>query len=158
MQFQEHLVEALAGSAIFALGVLSLCANFGTIFSRERILLWFGLFAVPYGMAPVLRSIFLSAWDGRAEPPLVVFGKLIGLLANISALLLFREFYGAGWRLSMRWLIWMYAVTLAGIICLTAIHERPDALPSPGLRAPAPLSPVLRALLHSHQHLFSSLH
>jgi sigma-B regulation protein RsbU (phosphoserine phosphatase) len=54
-------------------------------------------------------------------------------VASIPALLLFQEFYGTGWRLSSKWLIWTYALALAGVLCLMAIHERPRSIPSPGI-------------------------
>ncbi len=133
MHPQEHLVEALAGSAIVTLGIVSLCLNFGTIFSRERILLWFGLFAAPYGTSLVCRNILLPGWDGRAELELLVLARLTGLLSSIPAILLFREFYGAGWRLSTKWVIWIYVILLVGVWCLTIARDRPEALPSPGL-------------------------
>jgi sigma-B regulation protein RsbU (phosphoserine phosphatase) len=133
MHLQQHLSEALAGSSIFTVGVISLCVNFGTRFSRERILLWFGLFSSPYGLALICRSIILPGWDGRAELLLTIFGKLVGLLSSIPALLLFREFYGSGWRLSTRLLIWIYATLLIAVLGDMATDERPRILPSPGI-------------------------
>jgi sigma-B regulation protein RsbU (phosphoserine phosphatase) len=133
MNSQENLLLAMTGSAIFTVGVLSLCAHFGSALSRERILLWFGLFASPYGIALICRSILLPEWDGRAELLVVILGRLIGLLASIPALLLFREFYGAGWRLSTKWLIGIYALSVLAVFCLMALNERPRSIPSPGI-------------------------
>jgi hypothetical protein len=39
MHFQDDLLLAMAGSAIFTIGLLSLCAYFATAALRERILL-----------------------------------------------------------------------------------------------------------------------
>jgi sigma-B regulation protein RsbU (phosphoserine phosphatase) len=133
MSHQEDLLLVMAGTAIFTVGVLSLCAHFASALSRERILLWFGLFAAPYGLALICRSIFLPELDGRAELFIVIIGKLVGLGASIPALLLFQEFYGTGWRLSSKWLIWTYALALASVLWLMAIHERPRSIPSPGI-------------------------
>jgi hypothetical protein len=133
MSPQENLLLVMAGTAIFTVGVLSLCAHFASALSREKILLWFGLFAAPYGLALICRSVFLPASDGRAELFIVIVGKLVGLVASIPALRLFQEFYGTGWRLSSRWLIWIYALALASVLCLMAIHERPRSIPSPGI-------------------------
>jgi sigma-B regulation protein RsbU (phosphoserine phosphatase) len=133
MSPQEDLLLVIAGTAIFTVGVLSLCAHFTSALSREKILLWFGLFAAPYGLALICRSVFLPGTDGRAEPFIVIVGKLVGLVASIPALLLFQEFYGTGWRLSSKWLTWIYALALLGVLCLMAIHERPRSIPSPGI-------------------------
>jgi phosphoserine phosphatase RsbU/P len=133
MHSQENLLLAMAGSAILTIGVLALCAHFASALSRERILLWFGLFAAPYGIALICRSIFLPEWDGRAEMLIVVVGRIIGIASSIPALLLFREFYGAGWRLSTKWLIWIYALSVAAVLFLIAAHDRAGAFPSPGI-------------------------
>src|ERR1700744_1370899 len=100
----DDLILVIAGSSIFTVGVLSLCAHFSSVVMRERILLWFGLFAAPYGFALVCCSILISHWDGSAEYIFVVLGRVIGLASSIPALLLFQEFYGQGWRLSSKWL------------------------------------------------------
>jgi sigma-B regulation protein RsbU (phosphoserine phosphatase) len=133
MSPQENLLLVIAGTSIFTVGVLSLCAHFGSALSREKILLWFGLFAAPYGLALICRSVFLPESDGRTELLIVIVGKLVGLAATIPALLLFQEFYGTGWRLSSKWLVWVYASAVAGVLCLMAIHEHPRSIPSPGI-------------------------
>jgi sigma-B regulation protein RsbU (phosphoserine phosphatase) len=133
MSPQENLLLVIAGTSIFTVGVLSLCAHFGSALSREKILLWFGLFAAPYGLALICRSVFLPESDGRTELLIVIVGKLVGLAATIPALLLFQEFYGTGWRLSSKWLLWVYASAVAGVLCLMAIHEHPRSIPSPGI-------------------------
>jgi sigma-B regulation protein RsbU (phosphoserine phosphatase) len=133
MPIQPHLLETIAGSAILTIGILSLCVHFGTRVSRDRILLWFGLFASPYGLALICRSVFIPEWSDRAELFIFVLGRSMGLLSAIPALLLFRQFYGAGWRLSTKWLIWIYALSVTAALCLTPTYERPHSLPSPGI-------------------------
>jgi sigma-B regulation protein RsbU (phosphoserine phosphatase) len=54
------------------------------------------------------------------------------LATSIPALLLFQEFYGPGWRLSSKWLVWMYAVALLGLFFLMITHEHRRTIPSPG--------------------------
>ena len=133
MLSHDDLLLVMAGTAIFTIGSLSLCAHFASALSRERILLWFGLFAAPYGVALISRSMPVPVWQGRIELLLVIAGRLIGLASSIPALLLFQEFYGKGWRLSSKWLLWIYALAVAGVFCLMAIHERPKSIPSPGI-------------------------
>jgi sigma-B regulation protein RsbU (phosphoserine phosphatase) len=133
MSSHDNLLLVMTGSAIFTVGILSLCAHFSSAVLRERILLWFGLFAAPYGLALVCRSILIPQWDGSSEYTFVVLGRVIGLASSIAALLLFQEFYGQGWRLSSRWLLWIYAVVLLGVFFLMITHERPRTIPSPGI-------------------------
>jgi sigma-B regulation protein RsbU (phosphoserine phosphatase) len=129
----DYLLLVMAGSSIFTVGLLSLCAHFSSAVLRERILLWFGLFAAPYGLALVCRGILIPQWDGNAELIIVVLGRVIGLAASVPALLLFQEFYGPGWRLSSKWLLWIYAVLLLGVFFLMVTHERSKTIPSPGI-------------------------
>jgi phosphoserine phosphatase RsbU/P len=133
MSSRDNLLLVMTGSSIFTVGVLALCAHFSSAVLRERILLWFGLFAAPYGLALVCRSILIPQWDGSAELIIFVLGRVIGLAASIPALLLFQEFYGQGWRLSSKWLLWIYAVLLLGVFFLMVTHERARTIPSPGI-------------------------
>lgn len=51
----------------------------------------------------------------------------------IPALLLFQDFYGRGWRSSVRWLIWSYTVFATSAFTLILIRSRPDLFPAAGL-------------------------
>jgi sigma-B regulation protein RsbU (phosphoserine phosphatase) len=133
MSLERDLLLVIVGTAIFTVGVLSICAHYASTLKRERILLLFGLFAAPYGCALLLRSILLPDWNQRAELWLVVFGKLIGFAACIPALLLFREFYGSGWRLSSRWILWTYGAAVTIVLLMMAMHEEVRTIPSPGI-------------------------
>jgi hypothetical protein len=62
MSPHEKTLLVMSGSAIFTVGLLSLCAHFASALSRERILLWFGLFAAPYGLALIIRSVLVPEW------------------------------------------------------------------------------------------------
>ena len=133
MTNQESIVLLMAGTAITTIGVLSLWAHFASALSRTRTLLWFGLFAAPYGLAVICRSIFLPGAHGRTEWLIIVFGKLVGLISSVPALLLFQEFYGKGGRLPTKWLIWMYGFAVAIVLVLILAHDRPRSIPSPGI-------------------------
>ena len=132
MSSYDNLLLVMTGSAIFTVGVLSLCAHFSSAVLRERILLWFGLFAAPYGLALVCRCILIPQWGGSAEQIIVDLGRVTYLATSIPALLLFQEFYGPGWRLSSKWLLWIYAVALLGLFFLMVTYERRRTIPSPG--------------------------
>jgi hypothetical protein len=67
----DNLLLVMTGSSIFTVGVLALCAHFSSAALRERTLLWFGLFAAPYGLALVCRSVLIPQWDGSAEQIIV---------------------------------------------------------------------------------------
>jgi sigma-B regulation protein RsbU (phosphoserine phosphatase) len=130
----DDLLLVMAGTAIFTIGILSLCAHFASALSRERILLWFGLFAAPYGLALVYRSILVPGGNDWVDALVVAAGRLIALASSIPALLLFQEFYGKGWRLSSKWVLWSYALALLSAFFLMAMQEHhPKTIPSPGI-------------------------
>lgn len=133
MSPHEKTLLVMAGSAIFTVGVLSLCAHFASALSRERVLLWFGLFAAPYGLALIIRSLLIPEWGDRIDLAVVIIGRIIGFSASIPALLLFREFYGKGWRLSSKWVIWAYAITMMAVLLFIAMHGHSRVIPSPGM-------------------------
>ncbi len=128
----NDLFLVMAGTAIFTIGFLSLCVHFASALSRERILLWFGLFAAPYGLALVYRSILVPEGNNWVESLVVIVGRLIALASSIPALLLFQEFYGTGWRLSSKWLLWAYALAVLCVLSLMTLREPPKTIPSPG--------------------------
>jgi hypothetical protein len=71
MSSSDNLLLVMTGSSIFTVGVLALCAHVSSASYGERILLWFGLFAAPYGLALVCRSILIPRWDRSAEQIIV---------------------------------------------------------------------------------------
>jgi hypothetical protein len=133
MSLERDLLLVIVGTVILTVGVLSIFAHFVTKVTRERILLWFGLFAAPYGCALLLRSIPLPEWHRQADLWLVVLGKLIGFAAAIPALLLFREFYGRGWRLSSQWILWTYGAAVTTVLVMMVRYEGAKTIPSPGI-------------------------
>jgi hypothetical protein len=78
MSPQENLLLVIAGTSIFTVGVLSLCAHFGSALSREKILLWVGLFAASRetitaspGPSPLIwTSSWQMSWDAGWLLPL----------------------------------------------------------------------------------------
>src|ERR1700728_1378800 len=133
MHCQADLLLVMTGSAILTIGILALCAHFTSALSRQRILLWFGLFASPYGIALLSRSVVFLEWGGRVDSLILLVGRIVGLLSSIPAILLFKEFYGTGWRLATKWLIWIYAFSILAIFLLIAFHAPQQQIPSPGI-------------------------
>jgi sigma-B regulation protein RsbU (phosphoserine phosphatase) len=120
--------------AAMAIATLGSCAIAAYAFRRkagERVLLWFGLFATPYGVILMLRSPVFQLGFGQPETLARFAERLVAFWTIVPALLLFKEFYGAGWRSSVQWLIGSY-VTLAAIaFALMLLQDRPEAVPSP---------------------------
>jgi phosphoserine phosphatase RsbU/P len=99
---------------------------------RERFLLWFGLFSILYGIALVVRN---SAFRlGFGQPQSVGFSveRLLTLSIIIPGLLLFEEFYGRGWRSSIRWVSGIYCAVVV-VAMRGVVHQSPlESIQSPG--------------------------
>lgn len=81
---------------------------------RERFLLWFGLFSILYGIVLIVRNSVFRLGFGQPQGIGLSLERLISLSTIVPGLLLFQEFYGPGWRSSLRWLTGGYCI-LAGI-------------------------------------------
>jgi sigma-B regulation protein RsbU (phosphoserine phosphatase) len=83
---------------------------------REKFLLWFGLFSILYGMVLVVRNSVFRLGFGQPQNIGLSVERLIALSTIVPGLLLFEEFYGRGWRSSLRWLIWSYCMLAVAVM------------------------------------------
>lgn len=107
----RHDVPLLVlGSIIAAIGVAAVVVQLSRRQPGERILLWFGLFAGPYGLRLLANTTPFQMAFGEPQRFWPFVSKFVEFATLIPALLLFEDFYGKGWRSSIRWLIWIYVV------------------------------------------------
>jgi phosphoserine phosphatase RsbU/P len=90
---------------------------------REKFLLWFGLFSILYGFVLAVRNSAFRLSFGQPQGIELSFERLISLLTIVPALLLFEEFYGRGWRSSIRWLLGIYCA-LAAVAMSNMVYPR----------------------------------
>jgi len=109
-RLHADLPLVVLGSIIAAIGLAALVIAAFRWRSRERVLLWFGLFAGPYGVRLLTNSFTFQLAFGHPRTFWLIIGRLVDFATIVPALLLFEEFYGKGWRSSVRWLIWGYVV------------------------------------------------
>jgi phosphoserine phosphatase RsbU/P len=129
---QTEILTFIAGIAICLTGGAALAAYLLRSRSKERDLLWIGLFAVLYGADLILRNpIFLLGFGGTCEV-LQFLPRLLNACSIVPALLLFEEFYGRGWHSLLHWVIVGYGVIAAGIYGFMIVHDRPELIPSAG--------------------------
>jgi sigma-B regulation protein RsbU (phosphoserine phosphatase) len=81
--------------------------------AHERFLLWFGLFSILYGVVLIVRNSAFRLAFGQPQEVWIAIERLVSLATIIPGLLLFEEFYGRGWRSSIRWLLAVYCVLSA---------------------------------------------
>jgi sigma-B regulation protein RsbU (phosphoserine phosphatase) len=126
-------------SAIILLLISELTATLGvaavTLYvfrrrDRERFLLWFGLFSILYAAVLILRNTALRLGFGQPQAIGLAIDHVISLSTAVPGLLLFEDFYGRGWRASLRWLIGIYCA-LAAFAAMNITQDRHSRLVLP---------------------------
>lgn len=107
---QDTVALLMIGTVVATFGVAAL-AVYGFRSRRgEKFLLWFGLFSFLYGTGLIARSGAFRPEFGQTDGVRHAIVRLIAMSAIVPGLLLFEEFYGRGWRSSVRWLTAIYSV------------------------------------------------
>jgi sigma-B regulation protein RsbU (phosphoserine phosphatase) len=132
MPLRSDVFLLIVGTVIATLGSVAIVVHAFRRKSRERVLLWFGLFAAPYGIILMLRSPVFQLGFGQPQTFARFAERLVAFWTIIPALLLFREFYGKGWRSAIQWLIGSYVVFAVATFSMMVLRGRPELIPSPG--------------------------
>lgn len=130
---RHDLPLVVLGSIIAAIGLAAFLLQLFRWKSRDRVLLWLGLFAGPYGVRLLTNTIPFQIAFGEPHKYWPFASRLIEFATIVPALLLFEDFYGKGWRSSVRWLMWAYVVFATIAFADIVIHRRPDLLPAAGV-------------------------
>lgn len=99
--------------------------------SNERIVLWFGLTAVIYGLRGLVKNPLIQLTFGISQywrDYLVSWGDF---LIVIPAVLILEEVFGRGWRSSLRWAVWILVAYAAIGIPLGVLSGHPYRLAEP---------------------------
>src|SRR6202790_913955 len=113
----------IVGTVIATVGSGAIIAHAYWRKSHQRVLLWFGLFAAPYGAILVLRSSAFQLGFGAPTTFERIAERLVAFWTIIPALLLFKEFYGKGWHSSLHWLIGSYIVFAVVAFALMVLQD-----------------------------------
>jgi len=99
---------------------------------RERLLLWFGVFAAIYGVRMFFKQP-LAATVGISDTTADWVDGTLDFVILIPALLFAEGLYGRGWRGSFRWLI--VAIGGYGVIAaaINVVTREPHGVPEPSL-------------------------
>jgi phosphoserine phosphatase RsbU/P len=106
----------IVSTVIVALGVAAVTVYAIRLRHREKFLLWFGLFSILYGLVLIVRNSVFRLGFGQPQNIGVHVERLIALSTIVPGLLLFEEFYGRGWRSSLRWLLWSYCLLAVAVM------------------------------------------
>jgi sigma-B regulation protein RsbU (phosphoserine phosphatase) len=122
----------IVGAVVATLGAAAVTVYAFRRRAHEKFLLWFGLFSILYGIVLVVRNSAFRLGFGQPEGIEFSVERLISLSTSVPGLLLFEEFYGRGWRSSIRWLIGGYCA-VAAVAMTGVVYQSPlELIPSPG--------------------------
>jgi sigma-B regulation protein RsbU (phosphoserine phosphatase) len=129
---RSAIILLLISGLIATLGVAAVSLHAFRRRDRERFLLWFGLFSILYAVVLILRNSAFRMGFGQPEAIGLAVDHLISLSTVVPGLLLFEDFYGEGWRDSVRWLIGVYCAL--AVLAATGIthHHYPRLILPPG--------------------------
>ena len=127
------LLLVILGSIIASIGVAAVVVQLSRWRSAERVLLWFGLFAGPYGLRLLMDTTQFQMAFGQPQRFWPFVNRFVELATIVPALLLFEDFYGKGWRSSLRWAMWGYVVFATIAFSDIVIQRRPDLIPAAGI-------------------------
>ncbi len=117
---QSAIALLIVGAVIATLGAAAIIVHVFRRRAHEQFLLWFGLFSILYGIVLVVRNSVFRLAFGQPDEVWNLIERLVSLSTIIPGLLLFEEFYGRGWRSSIRWLLAVYcvlsAVAISGMV------------------------------------------
>lgn len=130
---RESLILLMIGTVLATFGAAAIAVYVFRLRRRERYLLWFGLFSFLYGTGLIARTDDIRLGFGRPEGAWHDIVRLVSMSAIVPSLLFFEEFYGSGWRSSIRWLTVMYCVLVVAAIGGVIVHLPFDLTIPPGL-------------------------
>ena len=130
---RSEILTFIASITICLIGAVALAAYALRSRSKERDLLWVGLFAMFYGADLALRNSLFQAGFGSTHEVSLFIPRICGAGSIVPGLLLFEEFYGRGWRSLLRWLIVGYGVSAAVVYGYMVVRHMPELIPSAGV-------------------------
>ena len=135
------LSTVILAGALMALALWLWRSNF-----KERILLWFGLFALIYSIRELTKNelILMAFGISRGTRDLVV--SWMDFLVVVPGVLFFEEVLGQGWRSSLRWAAWILAAYAGAGIVLGVASGKLYFLPDPAVSILLPLIGVVALL------------
>lgn len=116
---------------VFFTGLAALVVQLLRLKSKDRTLLWFGLFAGLYGVRALGRH---SITQALFDVPPSFWAYLDSVISNIivtPAMLFFRAVYGRGWKSVVDWLVWAQAGWGMAAILVDFASGNPSKVPDP---------------------------
>lgn len=119
------------GIVITAAGLAAVAVYLLSSKPRERLLLWFSLFSGLYGVRLLSNTWTIQTLLGLPNNFWPRLQILISYVIVIPFGLFFEEWYGKGWKSTMRWLVWILCIYAAVAMVAGTIPPTAFAFPDP---------------------------
>jgi sigma-B regulation protein RsbU (phosphoserine phosphatase) len=116
---------------VLFIGLAALSVHLLRLKSKDRSLLWFGLFITLYGLRSVSRHAIPRVLFEAPPAFWLYFDGIVSDVIVIPALVFFEAFYGRGWKSSLRWLLRAVALWAVVAIVVNAVSGQPANVPDP---------------------------
>src|SRR5579872_2557208 len=97
---------------------------------RQRLLLWFGLFALLYGVRMFVKQPLATSL-AVSRTPAAWLESTFNYVILMPALLFARELYGSGWRRAFTWITAATALYAGAAIVANIVTVNPSFAPDP---------------------------
>ncbi|HET8773425.1 MAG TPA: PP2C family protein-serine/threonine phosphatase [Thermoanaerobaculia bacterium] len=124
---RDGLANVIIGSIMIVIGLASIVVSRVRRSASAGTLLWFGIFAAMYGVRLIVDS-YLPLLLGASTRGAHYAESWISYAISIPAWMLARMLMGDGWKSSLRWQVWMFAVFAPIAIASDAVRGVPGSL------------------------------
>ena len=142
---QSAIALLIVGTMISTLGAAAIVVHVFRRRVHERFLLWFGLFSILYGTVLIVRNPVFRLVFGQPQEAWISIERLLSLATIIPGFFLLEEFYGRGWRSSIRWLLGVYCA-LSAVAIGDMVIPRPFGIVLPPGAVLVIMVPVILAM------------
>lgn len=123
----DDLQNAIVGTVLLIVGIASIVVSRVRRSATAGTLLWFGIFAALYGLRLLVAAYFLLLL-GLPLPGPRYAEAWISYIISIPGWTLARTLMGDGWKSSLRWQVWAFAVFAPIGIATDLLRRDPGSL------------------------------
>src|SRR5215510_1823933 len=125
------IAAIVLGVILTVIGLSAITIHLFRARTKNRLLLWFGLFTGLYGLRLLASTQTINLLVDVTPLFWRYLRSGITSVILIPSLLYMQGLYGRGWKSSVRWLIWIQTIYGAGAILVNLIGHDPTKAPDP---------------------------
>ena len=123
----DELDDLIIGGILIVIGIASIAVSRVRRSTNATTLLWFGIFATLYG-ARLLADGYLPLLLGASTRGVRFVEAFISYVISVPAWMLARKFLGDGWKSSLRWQVWAFAVFAPVAVASDLLRRTPGSM------------------------------